>query len=763
MASFAHALRSFRSGALSQEQLFAEVERILEDGRGDEAWLLQTLDEENTKLPLPDEVHRAVRSRIEQAAEIKQQGAQPGDAAFVDPDASRTRLATQFFATGAAAPGAHNMVALPGGVAATPAVRPALPEVERIKGLGDVLNDRFVLEERVGSGGMSTVYKALDRRKLEADDRNPYVAVKVLNLEFRSHPQSLIALQREAKKSQSLAHPNIVRVYDFDRDGSTVYMTMEYLSGKSLAQILRAPDFKGMPQEQAVAILEQIADALKFAHDNGIVHADFKPANVILTDSGQVKVIDFGIARAFQRPDQADMEATRFDPGSLGALTPTYASPEMLEHQEVDPRDDVYALGCIAYEMLTGRHPFGRMQATEARDGGLQLERRKGLTRKQWKAIRAALAFERDRRTPTVRQFCNDVRCAGVMSSPLVRVSGIAASLLLVAGGAAYYYNTGLLPALQVAASSQPAAPDSDFGTVEIPEAAPVQPAAVDKAPDAVQPRTPSVAVAAVEKRRSARSDAAPDADARPAPIKPSAAELRQLSLGAIIPVLDRVPCAALNATLSNGNVSVQGFVSPDFDSKALERELRGLPGAGRVEASLVRVSDQACAVLDLYEPYWRANKMSGQGTSIRTRAESGELTEGEPLVVQITTPAYDSYVSVDYYSLDGGVVHLVPGPRVQANQAPANYAATIGDLGEWVIAEPFGSELVAVLTTPRPLFEELREEAEAGEDYLQALGERLERLRRESGADKISADLVMINTRPRPLLERIRDKVGGR
>ena len=86
--------------------------------------------------------------------------------------------------------------------------------------MGDVLNGRFVLEERVGSGGMSTVYKALDRRKLEADDRNPYVAVKVLNVEFRSHPQSLIALQREAKKSQSLAHPNIVRVYDFDRDGT---------------------------------------------------------------------------------------------------------------------------------------------------------------------------------------------------------------------------------------------------------------------------------------------------------------------------------------------------------------------------------------------------------------------------------------------------------------------------------------------------------------------------------------------------------------
>jgi serine/threonine protein kinase len=267
-----------------------------------------------------------------------------------------------------------------------------------------------VLEERLGEGGMSTVYKAVDRRKLEADDRYPYVAVKVLNMEFRAHPDSLIALQREAKKSQSLAHPNIVRVYDFDRDGSTVYMTMEYLTGRSLAQILRAPDFKGMAQEEALRILEGLAAALRFAHDNGIVHSDFKAGNIFLTDTGEVKVIDFGIARAFRRPEQVDMEMTRFDAGSLGALTPTYASAQMLEGQEVDPRDDIYALACIAYEMLTGRHPFGRMQATEARDGGLEVERRKNLSRRQWKALKSALNFNREHRTPSVEQFMADLR-----------------------------------------------------------------------------------------------------------------------------------------------------------------------------------------------------------------------------------------------------------------------------------------------------------------------------------------------------------------
>ena len=756
MASFAHALRSFSDGGLSQDQLIAEVERILEDGRGDETWLLETLHEEHTRLPLPAEVHDAVKQRIEASAESKRQGAETratvgGD--FVDPDASRTRLATQFFAD------PEQRQATAGDAARALAPRSglydvsSLPATEAVKGVGDVLNERFVLEERVGSGGMSTVYKALDRRKLEADDRNPYVAVKVLNVEFRAHPQSLIALQREAKKSQSLAHPNIVRVYDFDRDGATVYMTMEYLSGRSLAQIFRTRGFTGMLPEEAMPVLEQIADALKFAHENGIVHADFKPANVIITDSGQVKVIDFGIARAFQRPDQVDMEATRFDPGTLGALTPTYASPEMLEHQEVDPRDDIYALGCIAYEMLTGRHPFGRMQATEARDGGLQLERRNGLTRRQWKALKAAVAFDRGQRTATVEQFCNDMRCPGVLSPTALKLSGLAASLLAVAGIAGYYYTSPPRPTLDVASSTAPAAERTEIAGMEAGGGTAVsQTGGASLEPVVAVAEKPAVADMQLAKME------APQVPAKPAP-----PDLRELSLSAVMPVLDQVSCAALDASVQDGAVSVRGYASQRFDVTRLESELLALPGARKVAADVTPVSDDKCAVMDLYEPYWRGNLDAAEGTTVRTQNESGEFTEGDPLVVKITTPPYESYVNLDYYSLDGGVVHMVPGPRIEANEAPPNYAATIGDLGEWTIAEPFGAELVVVLNTPKPLFEKPREEVEKSADYLVALRDRLQELGRESGRDKITADFVVINTRPRPLLERLKDKALGR
>ena len=166
---------------------------------------------------------------------------------------------------------------------------------------------------------------------------------------------------------------------------------------------------------------------------------------------------------------------------------------------------------------------------------------------------------------------------------------------------------------------------------------------------------------------------------------------------------------------------------------------------------------------MDLYEPYWRINRDAGDATTIRTRSEHGELTEGDPLIVRITTPPYESYVNLDYYSLDGGVVHMVPGPRIEGNQAPPSYAATIGDLGEWIIAKPFGTELVVVLTTPKPLFDQPREEVEKGADYLVALRDRLEQLGRNSAREKITADFVMINTRPRTLLEQIKDKTLGR
>jgi serine/threonine protein kinase len=275
--------------------------------------------------------------------------------------------------------------------------------------VGSVLKNRFVLEEMLGRGGMGVVYKARDLRKVEAMDRDPYIAVKVLSKDFQANPDSFIALQRECKKAQQLAHPNIVTVYDFDRDGSNVFMTMELLEGEPLDQLIKRLPPAILPTQEALSIIEQMARALAYAHSKNIVHSDFKPGNVFLTSKNVIKVVDFGIARAAKDTDRPAEDATVFDPGSLGALTPTYASCEMLEYGEPDPRDDVYGLSVVAYELLAGKHPFERKPATYARDLALKPKRPKELPKEIWHAISHGLAFERENRTRNATEFIKEM------------------------------------------------------------------------------------------------------------------------------------------------------------------------------------------------------------------------------------------------------------------------------------------------------------------------------------------------------------------
>lgn len=274
-------------------------------------------------------------------------------------------------------------------------------------GVGDVLRERFVLEEAIGEGGMGLVFRARDRRREEARDRNPHVAIKVLGEEFKRHPDSLIALQREARRMQQLSHPNIAAVYDFDRDGSHVYLVMELLEGESLDKALARSAGKGLPFEQARQVIECAGTALRHAHSRGLVHSDFKPANVFLTREGEVKVIDFGIARfAKDAAPGADSTMTVFDAGELGAWTNAYASPEqMLATAPPDPRDDIYAFGLVAYEALAGRHPFSRKSAVEARFREMKFEPVPGLTESQNAALAASLSFDREKRPEDVMEL----------------------------------------------------------------------------------------------------------------------------------------------------------------------------------------------------------------------------------------------------------------------------------------------------------------------------------------------------------------------
>lgn len=286
---------------------------------------------------------------------------------------------------------------------------------------GSIINDRFELIALLGQGGMGVVYKALDKRKQEARDRNPYVAIKILGENFKQHPQAFIALQREARKSQDLAHPNIITVYDFDRDGDTVYMTMELLDGTPLDQTIR-DNLRGVGAKKGFNIIRGIAQGLAYAHSKGIVHSDLKPSNIFLSRNDVVKVLDFGIARAVvsastgEASSEGTQDQTVFDAGELGGLTPAYASPEMFLGATPHTSDDVFALGLVAYEVLIGEHPYQRKRSSDASEQQLKVKRIKGLKSTQWRAISGALELRRESRIQSAQEFLNK---AEGLSAPL--------------------------------------------------------------------------------------------------------------------------------------------------------------------------------------------------------------------------------------------------------------------------------------------------------------------------------------------------------
>jgi serine/threonine protein kinase len=311
-----------------------------------------------------------------------------------------------------------------------------------------IINQRFLLASKLGVGGMGTVYKAKDLRKVEAQDKNPWVAVKLLNDAFKEHPSAFIALQREAQKSQKLAHPNIVRVYDFDRDGEMVFMTMELLRGEDLNHIIKR-NKKGFKQEDALNIIRQVGGALAEAHKHNIVHSDFKPGNIFYTSSKVAKVFDFGIARAVSEissgsialgeVDENNRDHTMFDASTLNALTPAYASKEMHNGQDACKSDDVYALGCVAYEVLTGRHPYGKTPANKVSPKQNKLPVVEGLKRKQVKALQKSIAIERKDRYQTVDAFLNDFLPERNKLGRTTKISLAVLVLALCGSGVLYY------------------------------------------------------------------------------------------------------------------------------------------------------------------------------------------------------------------------------------------------------------------------------------------------------------------------------------
>jgi serine/threonine-protein kinase len=213
-----------------------------------------------------------------------------------------------------------------------------------------ILNERYRLEERLGSGGMAVVYRARDQM-LER-----YVAIKVLRENFSDDPDFQERFRQEARAAANLSHPNIVTIHDFGFDRGRLFIVMEYIPGTHLKDILQR---RGrLPVDEAIALMVQACAGVGYAHRAGLVHCDIKPHNFLITPDMRLKVTDFGIARALasiQPEEQADVVW-----GS-----PQYFSPEQAAGGPPSPASDVYSLGVILFEMLTGQLPFSADSASE--------------------------------------------------------------------------------------------------------------------------------------------------------------------------------------------------------------------------------------------------------------------------------------------------------------------------------------------------------------------------------------------------------------
>ncbi len=285
---------------------------------------------------------------------------------------------------------------------ASPTASPRPPGARLFQGRqalreGDLLAGRYQLEATLGRGGLGIVYRAVDERRDPASDQNS-VAIKVLRPEYIGTEDGRRMLEHEADQTRRLSHPNIVRIFDFDRDGEVWFITMELLRGERLKTLLARRHPEPPSGSEARRIIRAAAEGLAHAHARGVVHGDIKPSNIFVPNSGDIRLMDFG-------------QAASIDEDGAGAPVPArtaaYASPQKLAGEGPSARDDVFALGCVAYETLTGRHPFNRLAADEARARRMKLKRPSGLTGDEWRALSAALAFSADSRPASARHFAN--------------------------------------------------------------------------------------------------------------------------------------------------------------------------------------------------------------------------------------------------------------------------------------------------------------------------------------------------------------------
>ena len=283
-------------------------------------------------------------------------------------------------------------------LAATAAKPAAHAPREVLSELPEVLGGRYKIERLLGVGGMGAVYRARDLLREQFGDPEPYVALKTLSDDFAEYPDANSLLYSEFALTARLNHPHVVRLFGFEVDvpSQRAFLTLELLKGLTLDQLLsERPEGLAWSELQEIAIA--LLDALSYSHSLGVLHGDLKPSNVMLAEDG-LRLFDYGLGQPVEGllPGLPRLCRNRFS-----AWTPRYAALELLDGAPLSAAADIYALACVLYELASGRHPFRRLSAKQAKAMELdkQLQRPEQLPAHCWPALRAALAFDEAQRS----------------------------------------------------------------------------------------------------------------------------------------------------------------------------------------------------------------------------------------------------------------------------------------------------------------------------------------------------------------------------
>lgn len=549
---------------------------------------------------------------------------------------------------------------------------------------------KYKIECELGCGAMGVVYKAYDPELQE------YVAIKTIRRDLLEGNETrrdeiLARFTVEARAGRRLTHHRLIPVYhrDTDDEHNVSFLVMKFVDGKTLRRYL--DEGHRFSFEEVISFVLQILDGLDYAHRHKVIHRDIKPANIMIT-KGEVRVADFGIAKI------ADPGITALTLVPMAIGTWAYMSPEQCSGQLVDKRSDLFSTGVVFYELLTGEKPFAGnsedmikyqiLNGTPVNPSVLNVHVPPALD----KVVQKALAKRPIERYQTATEFIAGIKAVlpgndRDRAKPLSlswRKAALAATLVISVGGLGWL-GSRLWPAMPVAAK-----------------------------PDPTMSETVLSGASAIERLST---------------------------------VLASFRCAQLVSTFDGtSSATVRGHMRQS-DIPYLKDAVAQIPGLANTAFELEPLPEPLCVVSELLSLFERGKNREPHPLIVGQSQRTARYREGENLILSFKAPAYNAYLYADYYLLDGSVIHMFPPTPAEDKRHPSNYQVTVGDPNQkgdlFTIQPPFGTEMVVVIASRDPLFNNAQPEDEKTHTYLSRLRNAFNRVDRQG----LTTDYLLINT----------------